>query len=98
MKPANIVFILLAASIIVRLFMHRDPVAAMGGSLGVLVIGSMIWFRQFWIIYVLPFGFWEARAKDFKNPQASTDALVLVAWVLMLVMAYFVYFTDSASL
>ena len=82
------IFTALALLIVARLFWMLEPGQAIAGSIGVVVIGTMVWFTDIWTDYILPFGFWETKASDYGSPRNSMGALVILAWVLLAVLGY----------
>lgn len=96
MRPARLVFLVIAALIVARLYIVEGAHAA-GGGLGIVAItGAMIWFSRFLAEYLLPLGFWASKATDFKHPERSAAAIALIGWVLLLLAAWATYFLPLA--
>jgi len=87
---SRLIFLAICFFIVVRMYMLEGLEAALASSLGVALLASMIWFTDFWTSTIMTFGFWESKAKDFKSPQHSMPALVLMAWILLLLFAFLV--------
>lgn len=92
MRPARLVFAVIATLIIARLYIVGGIQAAGGGLVAVALTGTMIWFSRFLAEYVLPMGFWASKASDFKHPERSAGAIALIGWVLLSLMAWATYF------
>jgi hypothetical protein len=65
-----------------------------GGVIAITLIFilAMIWFNEFWAKYILPFGWLESKAKDFKKAEYSAPAIAFIGWVLLLLILYMSYF------
>ena len=87
MKSSTI-FTGIALVIVVRLFFVVDLGQAFAVSLAVVVIGTMVWFTDILTDYILPFGFWETKASDYGSPRQSMGALVILAWVLLILLGF----------
>jgi len=92
MAISRLFFMGIVIAIVARLFWLRDVEPALVGSVGVVLLCTMVWCTQVWVDYILPFGFWASKASDFGSPGKSSGGLVLMAWVLLLLMGYNVYF------
>lgn len=92
MTFGTVMSIILAVLIIVRAAMMQSLEDAIIGAVGVIFIGTMIWFKNVWAEYILPFGFWESKAKDYKNAAGSAPAIAFIGWVLLVLMFVVVYF------
>ena len=88
MHISRVIFIGIAIFIVSRLFLLQGIEVAAAGLFGVTVIGAMVWFSGFFAEYILPFGFWESKARDFKKPQQSESAVVMIAWIFLLLLGY----------
>lgn len=89
---SSIVFAGISILIVARLLVVRDIEAVIAGCVSVAVLGSMVWFSEFWTDYVLPFGFWESKASDHGTPRQSGPAIAMIGWALLLVLGYITYF------
>ncbi len=89
---SRLIFIGIAVLIVVRLYLVRDIDAALVGLVAVILIGTMVWFSDFWSRYILPFGFWESKASDFKTPERSRGAIVFIGWVFLALLGYTTFF------
>ena len=85
-------FIAISSLIIIRLFFVRDGDLVIAGSVLILFAGSMVWFNEFLAEYVLGVGFMELFATDFNNPERSSAAIAFLGWVMLLLLAGFVFF------
>lgn len=83
---SRLIFIVIAGTIILRLFLVRGIEPATAGAVLVILIGTMVWFSDFWAEYILYFGFWESKAVDYKHPQRSTGAVAFLGWVFLLLL------------
>ena len=72
------IFFALAVLVVVRVFLLKGAEAALGAALGVAVLGTMVWFSDFWARYLLAFGFWESKATDFRTAETSAPAVALI--------------------
>ena len=81
---SRLVFIAIAASIVLRLFLVQGLKPAAAGAVIVLLIGTMVWFSDFWAEYIIYFGFWESKASDYRHPQRSAGAVAFLGWVSLL--------------
>jgi hypothetical protein len=88
----SVAFTAVAVLIVVRLFWVRDIESALVGSVAVVLIGTMVWFSDFWTTYILPFGFWQTMATDYNSPERSGGAIAMIGWVLLLLIGYAVFF------
>ena len=77
------IFFALAVLVVVRVFLLKGAEAALGAALGVAVLGTMVWFSDFWARYLLAFGFWESKATDFRTAENSAPAVALIGWILL---------------
>jgi len=77
------IFFALAVLVVVRVFLLKGAEAALGAALGVAVLGTMVWFSDFWARYLLAFGFWESKATDFRTAETSAPAVALIGWILL---------------
>jgi len=84
-------FIVIAATIILRLYLVQGIKPAVAGTVLVALIATMVWFSEFWAEYILYFGFWESKASDYKHPQRSTVAVVFLGWVSLLLLGVSVF-------
>lgn len=85
---SRVIFIALTALVVARMFVLKGAEAAIGAALGIAVLGTMVWYSDFWARYLLAFGFWESRASDFKTPENSAPAVALIGWILLGLSAY----------
>ncbi len=92
MITSRAIFIVIALLIVGRLFYVQGMEAAMIALGAVALLATMVWFNDFWARYILTFGFWESKASDFKSPGNSKGAIVMIAWVLLILMAYKSFF------
>ena len=89
------------ASIIISIFIlvsiagNNDMIETMVGGAGLIVILSMIWRGDLWAKFVLPMGFWEFRAKDFKNSDDQGPVIKLFGWVLLLLLLVMAYWPKN---
>jgi len=88
---ARIIFTAIGGSIIARLFLIDDLESTLVGMGSVLFCGSMIFYNHLWAEYILPFGFWESKASDFKQPQNSAPAVAFLGWVFLLLLGYGIF-------
>jgi hypothetical protein len=84
---SRLVLIGLAALVVGKLFAIQGLEAAFAGLLGVALCASMIELNDFWAEYLLPFGFWASKARDFEHAGRSAGAVALVGWILLLLFA-----------
>jgi len=91
MISSRVLFAGSALFVVLKLFSVRDFESAVGGTVGVLVTASMMWFSDFWATYILPFGFWASKASDYRSPGNSEGAIILLAWVFLALIAYSAY-------
>lgn len=92
MRPAKLVFAVIATLIVARLYIVGGIQAASGGLVAVVLTGAMIWCSRFVAEYLLPMGFWASKASDFKQADRSAAAVALIGWVLLSLMAWATYF------
>jgi hypothetical protein len=88
----RLIFAGIALAVVARLYSVLGIEGAASGLAIVTLVGTMVWFNHFWAEYILPFGFWESKASDFKTPHRSAGAIALLGWVLLLLIAWAVYF------
>ena len=88
MNINRILFSVISILIMIRVFVTKGHEEAIGISVALVLLGTLIWFTDFWTDYILAFGFWESKATDFKTPGDSSAALVFLAWVVMLVVGW----------
>jgi hypothetical protein len=89
---SRLVFAAIALAVVARFYATLGIEGAAGGLLAVALVGTMVWFNEFWAEYLLPFGFWASKASDFKTPQRSAAAVALIGWVLLLLIAWAAFF------
>lgn len=87
----NIGLVALGIFIVGRLYALHGIDAAVPGLGAVALFGSMVWGKDFWAEYLLPFGFWASKASDFEHPGPSAGGVAIVGWVLLIVLAWAVY-------
>lgn len=88
----RLIFTGIALAVVARFYAVLGIEGATSSLAIVTLIGTMVWFNDFWAEYILPFGFWASKASDFKTPRRSAAAIALLGWVLLLLMAWAVYF------
>jgi hypothetical protein len=88
----RLIFIAIALAVVARLYALLGIEGVASGLVIVTLLGTMVWFNEFWAEYLLPFGFWASKASDFKTPQRSAAAVALLGWVLLVLVACAVYF------
>ena len=88
----RLIFIAIALAVVARLYAVLGIEGVASGLVIVTLLGTMVWFNEFWAEYLLPFGFWASKASDFKTPQRSAAAVALLGWVLLMLVACAVYF------
>lgn len=80
--------LLIAAAIIIRIFLIRGMEAALPASVGVICIILLIRNAQWLADNVLPLGWMSYYAKDFRQSGKSGPALEFLGWlVLLLILA-----------
>jgi hypothetical protein len=89
---SRVVFTGIALAVVARLYALLGIEGAAIGVVIVTLVGTMVWFNDFWAEYLLPFGFWASKASDFKTPQRSAAAVALIGWVLLLLVAWAAFF------
>ncbi|MCW9023358.1 MAG: hypothetical protein OQK73_01635 [Gammaproteobacteria bacterium] len=84
--------LMVAALILLRGIIVRGWEEGSTIAMALAVILMMIWSNEFWAKYILPFGWLESKARDFKKAEYSAPAIAFVGWVLLLLILYMTYF------
>jgi len=89
---SRLIFTGIALAVVARFYAVLGIEGAASGLVVVALVGTMVWFSDFWAEYLLPFGFWASKASDFKTPERSAAAVALIGWVLLLLIAWAAFF------
>ena len=97
MDKSRLYSLLLVSAIGVRVIFVGDlefSVAAI--ALGLLGLG-MIWFAHPLATYWLGFGFWESKAKDFKQAGKQGPVIAFLGWLGLITLTVFVFLISPAD-
>ena len=86
--PGKSLSLLIALVILVRASMLSEPQELAFLVLGLLLLLSMIWRGDLWAKFVLPMGFWESKARDFKKSDSQGPVIAALGWLLLLVLLF----------
>ena len=56
----------------------------------------MIWFADHYASYWLGFGFWESKAKDFKQADRQGPVIAFLGWLGLIALTLFVFLISPA--
>lgn len=84
--------LLAAIAIIYRIVQLNDFRETLVAVISILVMLSMIWRGDLWAKFVLPMGFWESKALDFKKSDTQGAVITVFGWVLLLTFLFMAYF------
>lgn len=84
--------LLATMAIIYRIAELSDWQETLVTMVSLLIMLSMIWRGDLWAKFVLPMGFWESKALDFKKSDTQGAVMTVFGWVLLLTFLFMAYF------
>ena len=91
MNTNRLLSLIFTTGIVIKIYLENNFVEALTASTGLLVILSMIWHGDLWAKFVMPMGFLESKATDFKKSDEQGPIVCVFGWILLTLLLFTAY-------
>lgn len=97
MMMSRIILIAIILTCVIRTYLLQGWESALGMLSINLITASTIIYSRFWATYILPFGFWEHKATDFKKASQQWPVIKGLGWFALGLMLWAVLFIMKST-